>query len=74
MVITSRNPNILGVSDLPKLKLDVFDDGEAHAYIRAHFRAAQHPFDEQSITSLVAEVGLILQQLYLAASCLQTEA
>ena len=56
---------------MPRVRLGPFDEHEACAYMRNRFLAVQRPLDDQSTESLVAAVGLIPQQLELAASYLQ---
>ena len=62
VVATTRNAQLLSRS-MPHVRLGPYDEVEASTYLRDLFRAAQRPFDEQSVASLVAEVGLVPRQL-----------
>ena len=72
VVATTRDATLLSKS-MPRVRLRPFDEIEACAYLRDRFRAVQRPLDDQSTESLVAEVGLVPQQLELAAAYLQAK-
>ena len=58
---------------MANVQLGPFDEVEACTYMCDRFRSMGRPFDDQSTKLLVAEVGLVPQQLELAASYLQTK-
>ena len=69
VVVTTRDATLLS-NTMENVQLGPFDEVEACTYMRNRFRAVQRPFDDQSIELLVAEVGLVPQQLELAAAYL----
>ena len=72
VVVTTRDANLLSLY-MPNVPLGPFEEAEACSYMRNRFRAARRPFDDQSTASLVVEVGLVPQQLELAAAYLQAK-
>jgi hypothetical protein len=67
-IITTRNQ--IAFSDYEQVKLADFNPEEGMEYIKTCFKATNRKLNDQVITSLIQEVGLIPQKLALAVGYL----